>query len=104
MKTTENRVSIDARDFCRRCNLAVERADQVDRFRSAFSRISSFERDQIYPDDEATAFGFNYSDDLATFLFGEGLLTNERFRYDFPMEEASTIGAIIQLTVALNHS
>jgi hypothetical protein len=104
MKTPEDRVSIDANDFCRRCNLAVEHAVQVDRFRSAFSRISSLERDRIYPEDEAAAFGFNYSDDLAMFLFGEGLLTNERFRYDFPMEVASTIGAIIQLTVELNHS
>lgn len=102
MKRPEDRVSIDAHDFCRRCSLDAEHAIQVDRFRSAFSCISSLERDQIYPEDEATAFGINYSDDLAMFLFDEGLLTNERFHYDFPMEEASSIGDIIRLTLELN--
>jgi hypothetical protein len=102
MKRPEDRVSIDAHDFCRRCSLDAELAGQVDRFRSAFSCISSLERDQIYPEDEATAFGINYSDDLAMFLFDEGLLTNERFHYDFPMEEASSIGDIIRLTLRLN--
>jgi hypothetical protein len=103
MKHPEDRVSIDAHDFCRRCSLDAEFAGQVDRFRSAFSCISSLERDQIYPEDEATALGINYSDDLAMFLFDEGLLTNERFHYDFPMEEASSIGDIIRLTLELNN-
>jgi hypothetical protein len=102
MKHPEDRVSIDAHDFCRRCRLEAELAVQVDRFRCAFSCRSSLERDQIYPEDEASEFGINYSDDLAMFLFDEGLLTNERFRYDFPMEEASSIGDIIRLTLELN--
>ena len=36
------------------------------------------------------------------FLFDEGLLTNERFHYDFPMEEVSSVGDIIRLTLELN--
>ena len=102
MTRPEDRVSIDAHDFCRRCNLDVELAGQVDRFRNALSCTSFLERDQIYPEDEAAAFGIIYSDDLAMFLFAEGLLTNERFHYDFPMEEASSVGDIIRLTLKLN--
>ena len=93
---------MDPADFCGRCGLDADLAGHVDRFRSAFSSISSWERDRIYPEDEASAFGFHYSDDLAMFLFDEGLLTNERFRHDFPMEDASSIGDIIRLTLELN--
>jgi len=56
----------------------------------------------IYPEDEATLFGLDYSDDLAMFLSNEGLLTNERFHHDFPMEQASSVGDIIRLTLELN--
>lgn len=103
MTIPRERVPINALDFCRRCHLDFDLADHVDRFRNAFSRISSLDCAQIYPEDEAEVFGINYSDDLAMFLFAEGLLTNERFHYDFPMEEASSVGEIIRLALELNN-
>tara|TARA_R110002049_G_scaffold44422_1_gene130519 strand:+ start:337 stop:711 length:375 start_codon:yes stop_codon:yes gene_type:complete len=97
-----DRVPLATLDFCGRCSLDLSSSSLVDDFRRAFSRVISVEPELIYPEDEAAIFGIDYSDDLAMFLFDNGLLTDKRYRYDFPMEEASAVGDIIKIFLALN--
>lgn len=96
------RLPLTSLEFCERCGLASNHSTVVDDFRRAFSDASSLDPQLIYPEDEAALFGLQYSDHLAMFLFDEGLLINERFHFDFPMEEASSVGEIIRLTLQLN--
>ncbi len=102
LESFRDRLPLTTLDFCDRCCLAIDHSKVVDDFRRAFSDCVSVDSNLIYPEDEATLFGLAYSDDLALFLFDEGLLTNERFHYDFPMEEASSVADIIRLTLDLN--
>ena len=102
MKDLANRPSLGSREFCERCDLDSRLELQVDAFREAFSKTVRIGRDRIYPEDEAPDLGFNYSDDLGMFLFENSLLTNTAYRHDFPMEDASSVGGIIKLTLKLN--
>lgn len=102
MKNLASRPSMSSREFCEQCGLDPRHASEVDPFRRAFSSLVAIRSDQIYPDDEAPALGISYSDDLGMFLFDNHLLSNAAFRFDFPMEQASTIGEIVKLTLELN--
>jgi hypothetical protein len=102
MKTLADRRSISSKQFCEQCGLDIRHASEVDLFRHVFSSLVRVRADQIYPDDEVPDLGIKYSDDLGMFLFDSGLLSHEDHRYDFPMEQASKVGEVIELTLRLN--
>ena len=102
MKNLANRPSISSKEFCEQCGLDIRHAFDVGLFRKAFSSLVGVRADQIFPNDAVPDLGINYSDDLGMFLFDSGLLSNVDYRYDFPMEQASKVGEVIELTLQLN--